>query len=532
MTSISVPETNAAEPPRSGQAAQPIAPNGESIAKTTGLSAVPRTPRKSLAKNSVSPRAVWQRRYSRWLQVSDVVIATAVVALAQALRFGHDTTSALLPGAAFVNYAVVSALIIVSWSALLSIYRSRSRQVIGAGSEEFRRVWTATLLLFGTIAIVSMLFKLDIARGYLAIALPLGLFGLTVSRHIARRVVVARRRRGRMQTAVLAFGEPASITALVQSLVRHPENGFIVVGACMPDCAGGGVLEIVGGGALPIFGHDGDIRLAVRASGADTVALASTNQLGSQGIRDLSWQLDKLDVDLLVSPGMVDVAGPRLTVRPCADLPLIQMAKPQYDGAKGFQKRAFDICFAASALLAALPVMVVSAAAVKLTSKGPVFYLAERIGLDGKPFRMMKFRTMVVDAEQRLAEVAALNEGAGGVLFKIRSDPRVTPVGRILRRYSLDELPQFINVLRGEMSVVGPRPPLRREVESYDQQVRRRLLVRPGITGLWQVNGRSDLSWEDSVRLDLFYVENWSMLSDLVIAVKTARAVFRGAGAY
>jgi exopolysaccharide biosynthesis polyprenyl glycosylphosphotransferase len=335
-----------------------------------------------------------------------------------------------------------------------------------------------------------------------------------------------------MQTAILAFGEPASITALVQSLVRHRETGFIGVGACVPGCVGGGVLEILGVGALPIFGHDGDIRLAVRASGADTVALASTNQLGSQGIRDLSWQLDKLDVDLLVSPGMVDVAGPRLTVRPCTDLPLIQMAKPQYDGAKGFQKRAFDVCFAASALLAALPVMVVSAVAVKLTSKGPVFYLAERIGLDGKPFRMMKFRTMVMDAEQRLAEVAALNEGAGGVLFKIRSDPRVTPVGRILRRYSLDELPQFINVLRGEMSVVGPRPPLRCEVESYDQQVRRRLLVRPGITGLWQVSGRSDLSWADSVRLDLFYVENWSMLSDLAIAVKTARAVFRGSGAY
>ena len=170
--------------------------------------------------------------------------------------------------------------------------------------------------------------------------------------------------------------------------------------------------------------------------------------------------------------------------------------------------------------------------AVKVTSRGPVFYRAERIGLDGVPFRMIKFRSMVVDADRRLADVANLNEIVGGVLFKIRRDPRVTRVGRLLRRYSIDELPQFINVMRGDMSVVGPRPPVRSEVETYDHRVRRRLLVRPGITGLWQVSGRSDLSWDDSVRLDLSYVENWSMLSDLAIAAKTVGAICRASGAY
>jgi exopolysaccharide biosynthesis polyprenyl glycosylphosphotransferase len=233
-----------------------------------------------------------------------------------------------------------------------------------------------------------------------------------------------------------------------------------------------------------------------------------------------------------VSPGIVDVACPRLTVRPVAGLPLINVDKPQYHGAKRFQKRAFDICFSLLALLAASPVMMVAAVAVKLTSHGPVFYRAERIGLDGVPFRMIKFRTMVVDADRRLAEVANRNESVGGVLFKIRRDPRVTRAGRLLRRYSIDELPQFINVVRGDMSVVGPRPPLRSEVETYDHRVRRRLLVRPGITGLWQVSGRSDLSWDDSVRLDLSYVENWSMLSDLAIAAKTVGAVCCGSGAY
>ena len=219
-------------------------------------------------------------------------------------------------------------------------------------------------------------------------------------------------------------------------------------------------------------------------------------------------------------------------MQPVSGLPLIHVEKPQYSGAKRIQKRVFDICLSLTVLCGALPVMIAAAIAIKLTSKGPVFYRCERIGLDGRPFRMIKFRTMVDKADSEIEALEALNESVGGVLFKIRRDPRVTPFGRFLRRYSIDELPQFFNVLRRDMSVVGPRPPLRREVETYSDQVRRRLLVLPGITGLWQVSGRSDLSWEDSVRLDLSYVENWSITNDLVIAAKTVRTVFAGTGAY
>jgi exopolysaccharide biosynthesis polyprenyl glycosylphosphotransferase len=262
------------------------------------------------------------------------------------------------------------------------------------------------------------------------------------------------------------------------------------------------------------------------------VALTATEHLGPEGVRELSWDLDRLGVDLVVSPGMVDVAGPRLTMRPVAGLPLIHVEKPQYSGTKKLQKRAFDLSVALTVLLMAFPLLLVSAVAIKLTSRGPVFYLSERIGLDGKSFRMIKLRTMVADAEQLVAGLADKNEMDGGVLFKIRQDPRVTPIGRILRRYSVDELPQFINVLKKEMSVVGPRPPLPSEADSYTEQVRRRLLVLPGITGLWQVSGRSDLSWDDSVRLDLSYVENWSISGDLVIAFKTVRTVLGGVGAY
>jgi exopolysaccharide biosynthesis polyprenyl glycosylphosphotransferase len=227
----------------------------------------------------------------------------------------------------------------------------------------------------------------------------------------------------------------------------------------------------------------------------------------------------------------MDVALSRLVMRPIAGLPLLHIEKPQYLGAKRFQKRAFDFSFALAALIGALPILLIAAIAIKISSKGPVFYSSERIGIDGKPFAMLKFRTMVKDADKQLASLLEKNE-FDGPHFKIQNDPRITPVGRVLRRFSIDELPQFINVLRHEMSVVGPRPPLRREVEAYDCDVLRKLLVKPGITGLWQVSGRADLSWNEAVRLDLAYVDNWSMVGDILITAKTIRAVFGRAGAY
>jgi exopolysaccharide biosynthesis polyprenyl glycosylphosphotransferase len=271
---------------------------------------------------------------------------------------------------------------------------------------------------------------------------------------------------------------------------------------------------------------------AIHLTGADTVAVTATEHLGVHGIRKLTWDLESMDVDLLVSPGVLDVAGRRLSMRPVAGFPLIHVEKPQYHGAQRFQKRAFDFFFALAAIMGMSPLLILTAIAVKLTSGGPVFYTAERIGLDGKPFRMLKFRSMVDGADRQLPELLMQNEAAGGVLFKMRQDPRVTAVGRFIRKMSIDELPQFFNVLKRDMSVVGPRPPLPREVEAYDGDVRRRLLVKPGITGLWQVSGRSDLSWENSVRLDLSYVENWSMVGDLIIIGKTLKAVLSKNGAY
>lgn len=476
----------------------------------------------------------WYRKYVGWLTLTDLVAVILAVVFAQWLRFGRTPNGAInvsvLDG---VTYLVVSVVIALLWMAALSINHSRSERIIGSGAEEYRRVWSATLAVFGGVAIVSMLLKLDLARGYLMIALPVGIVLLLLSRWIARKVVVrARKSFGRCITRLLVVGSPRAVRDLTLALSREPWSGYDVVGACVPGPSARTEISVPGFGSVPVFGDESAVARAVTLAGTHAVAVTATEHFHGRGLRDLSWELEGLDIDLLVVPGVIDVVGPRLHMRPVAGLPLIHIEKPQYQGAKKFQKRTFDVGFAGLALLCGLPVLLAIALAVKLSSRGPVLYRQERIGIDGEAFEMFKFRTMVVGADAMVDELVALNESKGGVLFKITNDPRVTVLGRFLRKYSLDELPQFFNVLKGDMSVVGPRPPLATEVARYDDNAMRRLLVRPGITGLWQVSGRSDLSWEDSVRLDLFYVENWSMMADLLIALKTMRVVLSHAGAY
>jgi exopolysaccharide biosynthesis polyprenyl glycosylphosphotransferase len=248
-------------------------------------------------------------------------------------------------------------------------------------------------------------------------------------------------------------------------------------------------------------------------------------------LRRLAWELERDDIDQIVSSSLVDTAGDRITVRPVDGLPMMHIEHPRLSGGRRLIKAMFDVSLAAGLLVLLSPVFLAIAAWIKLDTGGPVFFRQMRVGRGGEMFRMIKFRTMHTDAEQRLQKISGQNDFSG-VLFKMRQDPRVTRAGRLLRRYSLDELPQLINVLLGDMSLVGPRPPLPSEVEQYPQDMRRRLVVKPGMTGLWQVSGRSDLSWEDSIRLDLRYVENWSLTVDLVILMRTAIVVMRGAGAY
>jgi exopolysaccharide biosynthesis polyprenyl glycosylphosphotransferase len=309
-------------------------------------------------------------------------------------------------------------------------------------------------------------------------------------------------------------------------LRRESYHGLWVVAACV---AGSARREVIDN--IPVIGGLDNVADTVERYDADTVAVLSCPEMSGVMLRDLAWELEKTGTDLCVAPALLDVAGPRTTIRPVAGLPLLHMDHPEFTGVRRVVKAAFDRAAAGLALFLLSPLFIFFILLIRLSDSGPGLFRQTRVGRDGRAFTVFKFRTMVVDAEERKSHLATLNDG-DGVLFKMRRDPRVTAVGVWLRRWSLDELPQLINVLIGDMSLVGPRPALPQEAALYGDHVRRRLAVKPGLTGLWQVSGRSDLSWDESVRLDLRYVENWSFVLDLQILWKTASAVLRGSGAY
>lgn len=484
--------------------------------------------RSAARRNSADVGTDWRRVYRRRIAITDSVIVVLVIGLAQIGSMWPHPIEWLTP-----LKVAASAALGGLWMLALARGRSRHQAMLGDGNDEYERVLLATGQVFGLGALAGIVLGVGIARSYLMIALPVGLAALLLGRYLWRRDVRKKRASGLCRNSVLLVGGHASVVATTRSFVRDSSAGYDVVGACIPRRATALDDHIaVDGADVPVFGNEFDVVAAMRTSNADTVIVTGTEDLGQVGIRKLMWDLEAEGVDMVVSPVVADVSKARLMFRPAAGLPLIHVARPRYARANHLAPVVFDRMFAVLMVLATAPVMAAVAVAVKVTSRGPVLYRAERIGLNGEPFSMFKFRTMVDGADQQVVDLMGDNEGAGGVLFKLRDDPRITPVGKILRRLSIDELPQFFNVIRGDMRVVGPRPPLRREVEMYDDEVSRRLFVKPGITGLWQVSGRSDLSWEDSVRLDSSYVENWSATQDLSIIARTVSAVVRSDGAY
>ncbi len=507
--------------------------SGRSADHVTQVDPRPLAPHHILARTGFStspPASRWIDAYRARLAVGDLAVVLVAVVAAQLVRFGIPGDSVLLP-TSLVSYSGVSAILVALWVLALSLFHSRESRIVGSGPEEYRRIAHASFALFGSIAILAYLLKLDLARGYLLVALPVGLVLLLLQRKAWRGWLHKQRAQRRYLSSVLVVGSHRAAVAMAEVFERDPNAGFRVVGVCEPGWGHAGRVLDIEGHQIPVLGDESTVIDAVEATQADMVAVSNTEFFGNEGMRALAWQLEATGTDLVVAPGVVDVAGPRLQVRPVAGLPLLHVDKPQYRGAGKFGKHAVDALGAAVAIVLLSPVMIVIAVLVKLTSSGRVFYRSERIGLNGEPFGMLKFRSMRQDADKVRMGLLDLNQGAGP-LFKMRDDPRVTPLGKVLRRFSLDELPQLFNVLTGQMSIVGPRPPLRDEVNTYSDMVHRRLLVKPGITGLWQVSGRSDLSWEESVRLDLYYVENWSLFQDLVIIWRTVSAVLGKSGAY
>ncbi|MEV6765621.1 sugar transferase [Streptomyces sp. NPDC051105] len=476
-----------------------------------------------LTNGAISRPAIeWEQRYRRTVIISDTV-ATAFVVAGIGEFFGardaanwHEKWGILAFGTELLVLAA------------LAVGRSWAPAVLGQGAEEFRRLgrslFAATVIVaLAGIALTSRNIKL-----WIFVAIPaIGLVTMT-ARYLLRLCLHKRRKEGRCLRPVLAAGSPATVSDLITRTRKFPHIGWRVEAVCTSDGRGIDGDELDG---VPVVGQLADVAKHVRHDGYRVVAVTPDPHWTPERLQRLAWNLEGSDAEMVVAPVLMEVAGPRLHVDAVLGIPLLRVSLPTFTGGRRAIKGVVDRVGAAVLLMLFGPLMVCVALLVLLDSRGGAFYRQRRVGKDGREFTILKFRTMVVGADRARAELADRNEGAG-LLFKLRRDPRVTRVGAVLRRYSIDELPQLFNVLTGAMSLVGPRPPLPEECAAYDPDIRRRLLVKPGLTGLWQISGRSDLPWEEAVRLDLRYVEDWSLALDTVILWKTMRAVLHGQGAY
>ena len=486
-----------------------------SVAHDTG-----RPKRSASALPARTKRLSWNVAYRRRAIGGDLFVA---------LFTGVTTALVAMPDATVLARIGVVTALPVLWLGILSLSHGYERRFAGSGPEEYRAVMRSALYLLGAAAFLSYAAHVDVPRLTSLVAVAM-LFVLGMySRQVVRRDLYRRRSAGIETQATVIIGNAKSVLPMIREIKRAPQQGLRVVAACVSglDLSGDLPSEVEG---VPVFGYPEEAMSAVDLFDADVVAVSSDPDLHGPELRRLAWSLEERDVELVVSPGLLGVAGPRLSIRPTAGMPLLHIERPVMSGARRVVKSVVDKALTVLLLVVALPGILAIAVAIRLDTPGPVLFRQTRVGARGEEFQMLKFRTMCADAEAQLAELQ--RDAGNDVLFKMKSDPRVTRVGRLLRRFSLDELPQLANVLRGEMSLVGPRPPLMREVEGYEPDAVRRLRVKPGLTGLWRVSGRSDLTWDESLRLDLWYVDNWCLALDLQILFRTAKAVVRGAGAY
>ncbi len=469
----------------------------------------------------LSEQPQWMLTYRLVLLGLDALMIVVATVAGFLLRFGVDDGN--LP----ISYLWVGLGILAGWLLVLQYVGGYEIRHLATGPEQAKRVLRASGVTLSVVAIACYIMRTPVARGYIICVIPLGAALLLAERAGVRTWVARRRTSGRWLNRIVAVGTTGSVANLIATTERAKDAGLKIVGVCVEDAETG--TEIVAG--IPVLG--GVLEAAEQAARVDADVIAVTDSgLGPTGVRELGWQLEGTGRGLVMAPALTEIAGTRMHISPVEGLPLVWLEQPRMGRIPMLVKRCTDVVGALAGLLLASPLLLATAVAIKVTSRGPVFFRQNRLGINGSEFPIVKFRSMYVDAEFRRAEIIELNEqDGGGVLFKMRNDPRVTRVGRWIRKFSIDELPQLVNVLAGTMSLVGPRP-LATQDSIYSGSARRRLLVRPGITGLWQISGRSDLSWDDAVRLDLYYVENWSLGLDLSILARTVWAVVARKGAF
>lgn len=468
-------------------------------------------------------------RYLGALPVTALVIDLAIMLVVGFVAIVGRRELVIFTASADVESTLTFAgpLMILGWVATIAVAGGYASDVFGAGLDEYKRVLNASLIAASLAGVGCYLANFPLSRGFFLMAFALGIPALLTGRLVLRRAIQTARSRGVLQQRVLIAGSRSHVDEIAAVLRRESWLGYQVVGALTPQYD---LTEETATG-VPVIGNADEVTSLAVAMQADIIFFAGGSVAASSQLRKALWDLERHNIQVVVAPSVTDISNDRIKIRPVGGLPLIHIDPPTWTDASRWGKRTFDVIGSLTLILAFAPLLAFAALSVWLHDRGPIFFQQTRIGRNGEEFACRKFRTMVVDAEARLGE---LHEQTGYTegLFKMESDPRVTAPGQWLRRYSVDELPQLFNVLTGEMSLVGPRPPLPLEVAKYDDSTSRRLHVRPGMTGLWQVSGRSDLTWGEAVRLDLYYVDNWSMLQDLAILFRTFGAVTRSRGAY
>jgi exopolysaccharide biosynthesis polyprenyl glycosylphosphotransferase len=456
----------------------------------------------------------WKPNLRKNISIIDFISLLFAVTLILTLRFPQTWQGEL--SAYEIRNIFLAILVLFSWLFFLWFNGSRDTNILGFGADEYKRLINATLFSFTSIAFISYIFKLEISRAFILLVFPFGLITLFVSRRMLRRRLLKARSEGRYLSKVLLLhsGENDPVESRL-SIASHA--GFDVV--CKVQTLEGSKLDFK--------------QIVAKAidNNCDQIMVGQSAIISAAELRKLGWALEETSIDLIVAPAVTEIAGPRLKVSNVEGLPLLHLEQPVFSGVSRVTKRLLDLVLSVIGLIIISPFLLIVALMIKFYDRGSIFYTQKRIGQNNKEFSVYKFRTMYEGShEQRDKVMAETNKDPR--LAKDPQDPRVTKPGLFLRRWSIDEIPQIINVLKGEMSLVGPRPPLAEEVNQYEKSEKRRLLVKPGLTGLWQVSGRSELDWEDAVRLDLYYVENWSLTLDILIIIRTAAAVWRGEGAY